>query len=417
MVGDCGLFGIYGHKNAADLAYLGLYSLQHRGQESAGIVVGDHKTLRQHKGLGLVTDVFSDPATLKDLAGDLAVGHTRYSTTGSPLPANIQPLLVNCKGGPLAIAHNGNLVNSNALRHKLEQEGSLFQTTVDSEVIIHLTARSQREVLLQRMIEALRQVRGAYSILAITKDKIIAVRDPHGFRPLCLGKLGDAWVVASESCALDIIGGKYCRDVEPGEIVILSEDGLSSIKPFGSHRYAFCIFEYIYFSRPDSKVFGENVDKARRRLGRQLAVEHPAQADIVISVPDSSNTAALGYSESSGIKFELGLIRNHYIGRTFIEPRSEIRDIMVRIKFNPVSGLLKGKSVVVVEDSIVRGTTMRNLAGLIREAGAKEVHVRVSCPPLRFPCYYGIDFQTKDELIASSKTVEQIRNFLQVITT
>jgi len=416
-VGDCGLFGIYGHKNAADLAYLGLYSLQHRGQESAGIVVGDHKTLRQHKGLGLVTDVFSDPATLKDLAGDLAVGHTRYSTTGSPLPANIQPLLVNCKGGPLAIAHNGNLVNSNALRHKLEQEGSLFQTTVDSEVIIHLTARSQREVLLQRMIEALRQVRGAYSILAITKDKIIAVRDPHGFRPLCLGKLGDAWVVASESCALDIIGGKYCRDVEPGEIVILSEDGLSSIKPFGSHRYAFCIFEYIYFSRPDSKVFGENVDKARRRLGRQLAVEHPAQADIVISVPDSSNTAALGYSESSGIKFELGLIRNHYIGRTFIEPRSEIRDIMVRIKFNPVSGLLKGKSVVVVEDSIVRGTTMRNLAGLIREAGAKEVHVRVSCPPLRFPCYYGIDFQTKDELIASSKTVEQIRNFLQVITT
>jgi len=413
-VGDCGLFGIYGHKNAADLAYLGLYSLQHRGQESAGIVVGDHKTLRQHKGLGLVTDVFSDPATLKDLAGDLAVGHTRYSTTGSPLPANIQPLLVNCKGGPLAIAHNGNLVNSNALRHKLEQEGSLFQTTVDSEVIIHLTARSQREVLLQRMIEALRQVRGAYSILAITKDKIIAVRDPHGFRPLCLGKLGDAWVVASESCALDIIGGKYCRDVEPGEIVILSEDGLSSIKPFGSHRYAFCIFEYIYFSRPDSKVFGENVDKARRRLGRQLAVEHPAQADIVISVPDSSNTAALGYSESSGIKFELGLIRNHYIGRTFIEPRSEIRDIMVRIKFNPVSGLLKGKSVVVVEDSIVRGTTMRNLAGLIREAGAKEVHVRVSCPPLRFPCYYGIDFQTKDELIASSKTVEQIRNFLQV---
>lgn len=413
-MGDCGLFGIYGHKNAADLAYLGLYSLQHRGQESAGIVVGDHKTLRQHKGLGLVTDVFSDPATLKDLAGDLAVGHTRYSTTGSPLPANIQPLLVNCKGGPLAIAHNGNLVNSNALRHKLEQEGSLFQTTVDSEVIIHLTARSQREVLLQRMIEALRQVRGAYSILAITKDKIIAVRDPHGFRPLCLGKLGDAWVVASESCALDIIGGKYCRDVEPGEIVILSEDGLSSIKPFGSHRYAFCIFEYIYFSRPDSKVFGENVDKARRRLGRQLAVEHPAQADIVISVPDSSNTAALGYSESSGIKFELGLIRNHYIGRTFIEPRSEIRDIMVRIKFNPVSGLLKGKSVVVVEDSIVRGTTMRNLAGLIREAGAKEVHVRVSCPPLRFPCYYGIDFQTKDELIASSKTVEQIRNFLQV---
>ncbi|OPX32889.1 MAG: amidophosphoribosyltransferase, partial [Candidatus Latescibacteria bacterium 4484_181] len=274
-MGDCGLFGIYGHKNAADLAYLGLYSLQHRGQESAGIVVGDHKTLRQHKGLGLVTDVFSDPATLKDLAGDLAVGHTRYSTTGSPLPANIQPLLVNCKGGPLAIAHNGNLVNSNALRHKLEQEGSLFQTTVDSEVIIHLTARSQREVLLQRMIEALRQVRGAYSILAITKDKIIAVRDPHGFRPLCLGKLGDAWVVASESCALDIIGGKYCRDVEPGEIVILSEDGLSSIKPFGSHRYAFCIFEYIYFSRPDSKVFGENVDKARRRLGRQLAVEHP----------------------------------------------------------------------------------------------------------------------------------------------
>jgi len=413
-VGDCGLFGIYGHKNAADLAYLGLYSLQHRGQESAGIVVGDHKTLRQHKGLGLVTDVFSDPATLKDLAGDLAVGHTRYSTTGSPLPANIQPLLVNCKGGPLAIAHNGNLVNSNALRHNLEQEGSLFQTTVDSEVIIHLTARSQREVLLQRMIEALRQVRGAYSILAITKDKIIAVRDPHGFRPLCLGKLGDAWVVASESCALDIIGGKYCRDVEPGEIVILSEDGLSSIKPFGSHRYAFCIFEYIYFSRPDSKVFGENVDKARRRLGRQLAVEHPAQADIVISVPDSSNTAALGYSESSGIKFELGLIRNHYIGRTFIEPRSEIRDIMVRIKFNPVSGLLKGKSVVVVEDSIVRGTTMRNLAGLIREVGAKEVHVRVSCPPLRFPCYYGIDFQTKDELIASSKTVEQIRNFLQV---
>lgn len=411
---DCGLFGIYGHKNAAELAYLGLYSLQHRGQESAGIVVSDHKILRQHKGMGLVTDVFSDSATLRKLVGNLAVGHTRYSTTGSPLPGNIQPLLVNCKDGPLAVAHNGNLVNANALRYRMEQEGSLFQTSMDSETIVHLTARSQKKTLLERMIEALAQVKGAYSILAMTRDKIIAMRDPYGFRPLCLGRLGDTWLVSSESCALDIIGGEYFRDVEPGEIVILSEDGLSSLKPFDSSRQAFCIFEYIYFSRPDSKIFAKDVDKARRGLGKELAVEHPAQADIIISVPDSSNTAALGYSETSGINFELGLIRNHYIGRTFIEPRSEIRDLMVRIKFNPVAGVLKGKRVVVVEDSIVRGTTMRNLAGLIRQAGAREIHVRVSCPPLRFPCYYGIDFQTKHELIASSKTVEQIRKFLKV---
>ena len=413
---ECGIFGIYGHKNAAELTYLGLYSLQHRGQESAGIVSGDGKTLRQHKGLGLVADVFSDPSTVKGLTGHLAVGHNRYSTTGSTLSVNVQPLLVNCKDGPLAIAHNGNLVNSAQLRRRMEQEGSLFQTTMDSEIIVHLVAKSQKPTELERIIEALGQVRGAYSVLLATRNEIIGARDPRGFRPFCLGKLGDAWIVTSESCALDIVGAHYVRDVEPGEVVVINKDGLRSIKPFESSKYSFCIFEYIYLSRPDSRIFGDNVDKTRRRLGRHLAIEHPAEADIVIAVPDSSNTAALGYSETSGLKFELGLIRNHYIGRTFIEPSQKIRELMVRIKFNPVSGVLKGKRVVVVEDSIVRGTTLRNLTRLIRQAGASEVHVRVSCPPLRFPCFYGIDFQTSRELIASSHTVEEIRKHLDVDT-
>jgi amidophosphoribosyltransferase len=410
----CGVFGIFGRANAAELTYFGLHALQHRGQESAGIVTSDGIQLHARKGLGEIGNVFPAPDSLSDLPGSMAIGHTRYSTTGANSAANIQPLIIAFRGSSLAVGHNGNLTNSLALKSYLEKGGAIFQTTSDSELFLHLAARSDKSTWVEMISEALPQAEGAYSALFIHRDGIVAARDPQGFRPLALGRLGDAWVVASETCAFDIIGARYERDVEPGEVIEITAAGPRSLWPHKEVKPAFCIFEFIYFSRPDSKIFGENVDKVRRRLGRQLAKEQPVDADIVISVPDSSNTAALGYSEQSGIRFEIGLIRNHYVGRTFIAPAQQIRDLDVRIKFNPVAGVLEGKRVCVVDDSIVRGTTSKKLAQMLYDAGAKEVHFRISAPPIVSPCFYGIDMPTKAELIGSHKSVEEIRAYLGV---
>jgi amidophosphoribosyltransferase len=408
----CGLFGIYGDAHAAEKAYLGLYALQHRGQESAGIAATDGKRIALHKGMGLVSGVFSDPTVISRLPGHAAIGHNRYSTTGSSNVLNAQPLAVEFKRGQLAAAHNGNLVNAAELRAEMEEEGSIFQTSCDSEVVLHLIARSKQSPLEVMVEQALSKVVGAYCFLFLSKDQLIAARDPLGWRPLCIGRLGDAHVVASESCALDILGAEYVRGVEPGEMVILDSGGVSVRQLPPSPRKAMCIFEYIYIARPDSRIFGHMADKIRRKFGRRLAEEHPAHADIVIGVPDSANTAALGYAEASYIRFEIGLIRSHYVGRTFIAPHQHERDLKVHLKFNPITGVLKGKRVVVVEDSIVRGTTLRQLIRLIRKAGAKEVHVRVGSPPIQFPCFYGVDMSTRKELIASSQTVDEIRDFI-----
>ncbi|MFH2055483.1 MAG: amidophosphoribosyltransferase [bacterium] len=413
---ECGLFGIFGDKRAAEFTYLGLYSLQHRGQEAAGIVSSDGDHMFERRGLGEVSHVFADPESLQPLIGDRAIGHNRYSTTGASALRNVQPMVINYKSERLAAAHNGNLTNSEQLRTRLEKAGAIFQSTSDTEEILHLMARSRKQDLPAVIADALRQVRGAYSILFLTNSELVAARDPRGFRPLAIGKRRGAWIVASETCAFDIIGAKYIRDVEPGEIIRITKDGLESHHLLKQATPAPCIFEYIYFSRPDSKIFGENVDKVRRRLGRRLAREHPVEADLVMSVPDSSNTATLGYSEESGIRFEIGLIRNHYVGRTFIDPDQQIRDLDVKVKFNAVRGVLQGKRVVVVDDSIVRGTTMKKLIKMIREAGAKEIHLRISSPPIISPCFYGIDMPTKKELIASSHTVEQTRKALGVDT-
>ncbi len=408
----CGLFGVFGVPNASKLTYLGLYALQHRGQEGSGIVSSDGETIYHYKGMGLVNDVFKSPEILSNLKGNRAIGHNRYSTTGSSALLNTQPILITYKDGQLAVAHNGNLTNAFTLRSKMERKGSIFQSTSDSEIILHLVAQSTKPNLVGKITEALSKVQGAYSLLFLDQSQLIAARDPKGFRPLALGRLGKAWVVASETCAFDLVGAKYVRDVYPGEILSISSKGLKSISPFSKQKHAFCVFEFIYFARPDSKIFGENVDKIRRRLGRKLAEEQPAKADIVISVPDSSNTATIGYSEGSGIKSEIGLIRNHYIGRTFIHPDQRIRDFDAKIKYNPVKGVLKNKRVVIVDDSIVRGTTSKKLVKMIKKAGAKEVHFRVSSPPLKSPCFYGIDMPTKKELIGSNKSVEQIRKHL-----
>jgi amidophosphoribosyltransferase len=411
----CGVFAIFGHPRAADLTYLGLYALQHRGQESAGIVSSDGQQTYRHVGLGLVADVFSDPKHLRGLKGHLAIGHNRYSTTGSNLISNAQPLAIKYHGGPLAVGHNGNLINSLILRTKLEAEGSIFQSTTDSEVILHLIARSRQIGLVQQIREALLQVEGAYSLVFLAKDRIVAVRDPRGFRPLCIGSKSGAVVVASESCALDLIEADYVRDVEPGEIIEIDAGGLRSSFLPPADRVTQCIFEFIYFSRPDSRIFGEYVDKTRRKLGRALAQEKPTPgADVVIAVPDSSNTAALGYARESGLPYELGLIRNHYIGRTFIHPTPAMRDFNVRIKFNTVGGVLRGKKVVVVDDSIVRGTTLKKLTRMIRQAGAAQVHLRISSPPVRYPCFFGMDFGRREELVAAFRDVDQIREFLDV---
>jgi amidophosphoribosyltransferase len=415
MVHDkCGVFGVFKHARAAELAYLGLYSLQHRGQESAGIVSSDDGVFYLHKAMGGVSEVFSRPETIDKLKGNVAIGHNRYSTTGASSLINIQPFLITNRSSNLAVAHNGNLTNALSLKNNLDSKGSIFQTTSDTEVILHLAAVSKKKTRLDRICDALSKCKGAFSLVFLTEDSLVAARDPQGFRPLALGKLGSTWVVASETCAFDIIGAKYVRDIEPGEVLEISDRGLKSTVPVKSTRHAFCIFEYIYFARPDSKVFGENVDKVRRRLGRLLAEEHPVDADIVIGIPDSANTATLGFSEASGIKYEIGLIRNHYVGRTFIDPHQRIRDLDVKLKFNPVRGVLAGKRVVVVDDSIVRGTTSKKLVKMIREAGAKEIHFRVSSPPIISPCFFGIDMPTRKELIGANMTVAQIEKYLEV---
>jgi amidophosphoribosyltransferase len=410
----CGIFGVYGHADAARLTGLGLNALQHRGEESCGIAVGDGKTIEVYKGLGQVSDVFDRPEIFDQLEGHLAIGHNRYSTTGGDSGTNVQPFVAECRGH-IAVAHNGNLINTTSLREEMQEGGAIFQTSTDSEVILHLIAKSQSTSIGDRVMDALSKLKGAYSLIMSTERHLIAARDPHGFRPLCLGQLGDAWIIASESCALDIINARYIRDIEPGELVIIDENGLRTcFQEEQAEKRAHCIFEFVYFSRPDSMIFGDNVDKTRRKFGRQLAIEHPADADIVIAVPDSSNTAALGYADQSGLRFELGLIRNHYVGRTFITPRQDTRAARVRLKYNPIRGVLRGKRVVIVEDSIVRGTTLKHLGRMIREAGARQIHVRVSCPPIISPCFYGIDFQTEKELIANEKSVEQIREHLGV---
>jgi amidophosphoribosyltransferase len=404
----CGLFGIYGHPEAARLTYLGLYAQQHRGQESAGIVASDGQKLRLEKAMGLVNDVFDD-ARLDALVGDKAMGHVRYSTAGDTVAANAQPILIECHRGPIALGHNGNIVNASILRQELEAAGSIFQSTSDTEVVLHLYARSHRETLEDAIAASLSKVMGAFSLLFLTKDALVAARDPWGFRPLVIGKLEGATIVASETCALDLIDAEYVREVAPGELIVIDRDGMRSFHPFPPEPVRQCVFEHIYFARPDSEVFGRNVLGTRQRLGRQLAREAPADADIVVPVPDSGMGAALGYSEESGLPFQWGLIRNHYVGRTFIEPKQSIRSFGVKIKLNPVRSVLEGKRVVLIDDSIVRGTTSRKIVGMVREAGAREVHMRISSPPTTGPCYYGIDTPLKTELIASSHSTEEIR--------
>ena len=408
---ECGVVGVYGHPEAATLAYLSLYALQHRGQESAGIVASNGEALISHRGMGHVADIFQYDI-LARLRGHLAIGHNRYSTSGSTVLKNCQPFVVSWAHGALAIAHNGNLVNADELRAKLEARGAIFQSTVDSEVIVHLIARSAETTLLERIIDALSQVRGAYSLVFMTEDRVIAARDPAGFRPLVLGRVGDAVVIASETCALDLVDARLEREIDPGEIVIVSERGVDSVRPFPASESHHCVFEYVYFARPDSEVFGRNVYEARKELGRQLARESGVPADIVIPVPDSGVPAAIGYAEEAGLPFEMGLIRNHYVGRTFIEPSSSIRNFGVKVKLNALREVLAGKRVIVVDDSIVRGTTSRKLVHMIRQAGAREVHVRISSPPTTHPCFYGIDTPTREELIASSHGVGDIQQYL-----
>ncbi|MEE9203522.1 MAG: amidophosphoribosyltransferase [Nitrospirales bacterium] len=409
---ECAVFGICGHREAANLTYLGLYALQHRGQEGSGIVSSNGEEFFHEKGMGLVADIYTKPV-LKRLPGQMAIGHNRYSTAGESSLKNVQPLIVNFAFGNLALAHNGNLINASMLRSELEAYGAIFQSTADSEVIIHLIAHSRAETLLARVIDALSQVRGAFSVAILTDDSLIAARDPYGFRPLSLGHLKDSWIVASETCAFDLIGAEYAREIKPGELVVLNSEGVTSYSPFAKTRPAMCVFEYVYFSRPDSKIFGgKAVYLTRKELGRQLAREAWVGADIVIPVPDSGVPAAMGYSEGSGIPFETGLIRNHYVGRTFIEPEQSIRHFGVKIKLNAISEVLEGKRVVVVDDSIVRGTTSRKIVKMIRQAGAREVHMRISSPSIVSPCFYGIDTPTKKELIGSSHTIQETRKYI-----
>ena len=412
---ECGVVGIYGHPEAANLAYLSLYALQHRGQESAGITSSNGQTLLTHKGMGLVADVF-DEKLIRRLEGPSAIGQNRYSTAGSTAIKNSQPLLAKYTHGSLAIAHNGNLVNAEELRARLEAGGSIFQSTVDTEVILHLIAASQAPTSIDRIIDALGQVRGAYSLVFLSEDHMVAARDPHGFRPLVLGRLKHSghpgYVVASETCALDLIGAQYERDVQAGEILLFDAHGMTSHSPFPRKSSAQCVFEHVYFARPDSAIFGQNVYQARKAFGHQLAKESPVPADVVISVPDSGTPAALGYAEESKLPFEMGLIRNHYIGRTFIEPQSSIRHFGVKVKLNALAEVLRGQRVVVVDDSIVRGTTSQKIVKMIRAAGASEVHLRISSPPTTGPCFYGVDTPTRRELIAATHSVEEICRYV-----
>ena len=413
---ECGVFGVFGHPEAANLTYLGLYALQHRGQESAGIVASTGNDLNLHRAMGEVEEIFQ-PGVLSKLKGSSSIGHTRYSTAGDKALLNAQPIMIDCNKGKVAVAHNGNLTNAGEWRRKLEHRGSIFQTNSDTEVIVHLIARSQARNFPAALGDALNQLEGAYSLLVLTAEELYAVRDPRGFRPLALGKLtvpdgSEAWAVASETCAFDLINAQYVREVEPGEMLRISKAGLEPIHFSPPKPHQFCIFEHVYFSRPDSTVFGRSVNESRERLGRLLAREHPAEADMIVPIPDSGVPAAIGFSLESGIPFRMGLIRNHYIGRTFIEPSQAIRNFGVKLKLNPVRNLIAGKRVVLVDDSIVRGTTSRKLVRMVREAGAKEVHMRISCPPTISPCYYGVDTPTREELIASSNTPEEICKYL-----
>jgi amidophosphoribosyltransferase len=407
----CGVFGVFGHPEAAKLAYLGIYALQHRGQESAGIASADGNDLHIYKSLGHVQEIFT-PEAMEHLPGSAAIAHTRYSTAGDNVLINAQPIVIDCNKGKLALGHNGNLTNALELRRKLEHRGSIFQTTSDTEVIVHLIARSSARNLSGAIADALSQVEGAYSLLLLTRDEMYAIRDPRGFRPLILGRIDGAWVAGSESCAFDLIDAEYVREVEPGEMVRISRAGVESIRFAPEKPHQYCVFEHVYFSRPDSVVFGRAVHHSRELLGKLLAREHPVEADLVAPVPDSGVPAAIGYAEESGIPFRMALIRNHYVGRTFIEPDQTIRDFGVKLKLNPVRRMLEGQRVILVDDSIVRGTTSRKIVRLVREAGAAEVHVRISCPPTISPCYYGVDTPRRDELIASHNSTEEIRKFL-----
>ena len=409
---SCGIFGICDHSEAAPLTYFGLYALQHRGQESAGIATIRGDTIIEHKGMGLVSDVF-DMNHLNLLEGRSAVGHVRYSTTGSSVLTNAQPFLVRHRKKSYAVAHNGNIVNAHALKDELEESGSIFQTTMDSEIFLHLFVKNLEYGFEQALVNSVSRLQGAFSFVMLTSlGEIIGIKDPYGFRPLCLGKLNGSYVLASETCAFDLVEAEFVRELDPGEIVIIGPDGVKSIKTSPATRRAFCIFEFIYFARPDSTFYGQNVYLTRKAHGRRLAEEAPVEADFVMPFPDSGTYAALGYSEASGIPFETGMIRNHYVGRTFIQPTQSMRDFGVRIKLNPVKELLKGKDIIIIEDSIIRGTTVRTRVKALRELGVGKVHMRVSGPPHRFPCHYGIDFSTRGELIAASKTVEELREFL-----
>ena len=408
---ECGVFGVFGHEEASKLTYLGLYALQHRGQESAGIVSSDGTELHLHRAMGEVEEIFTPPV-LTSLPGNLAIGHTRYSTAGDKALLNAQPIMIDCNKGKVALGHNGNLTNAAEWRRKLEHKGSIFQTNSDTEVIVHLLARSQARNLSGALGDALNQLEGAYSLLVLTTDELIAVRDPRGFRPLVLGRLGDTWMVASETCAFDLLNAQYLREIEPGEMVRISRSGIESIHFAPEKPRQQCIFEHVYFARPDSIIFGRSVNDSREALGRTLAKEHPVNADIVVPVPDSGVPAAVGFALESGIPFRMGLIRNHYIGRTFIEPSQAIRNFGVKLKLNPVRSLIEGQRIVLVDDSLVRGTTSRKIVRMVREAGATEVHMRISCPPTISPCYYGVDTPTREELIASSNTPEEICKYI-----
>jgi amidophosphoribosyltransferase len=408
----CGIFGICGHPEAAPITYFGLYALQHRGQESAGISVVRDEAIVGHKGMGLVSDVF-DMERLQQLAGSCAVGHVRYSTTGSSVLTNAQPFMVRHRQKSYAVAHNGNIVNAHALKDELEEAGSIFQTTMDSEIFLHLFVKSLQLGFEQALVATVSRLQGAFSFVMLTsRGEVIGIKDPYGFRPLCLGKLNGSYVLASETCAFDLVEAEFVRELDPGEIVIINRDGIKSIKIPHADQRAFCIFEFIYFARPDSTFYGQNVYLTRKAHGRRLAQEAPVEADFVMPFPDSGSYAAIGYSETSGIPFEMGMIRNHYVGRTFIQPTQSMRDFAVRIKLNPVQQLLKGKDIIIIEDSIIRGTTIKTRVKALRELGVGKVHMRVAGPPHRFPCHYGIDFSTRGELIAAQKTVEELRGYL-----
>jgi amidophosphoribosyltransferase len=409
---ECGVFGVFGHPEAARMTYLGLYALQHRGQESCGIVASDGAELRSDRAMGLVSDVY-DTERLDRLPGRAAIGHVRYSTAGEVSIREAQPFLIKCKYGQAAVCHNGNLPSASEDRKTLERDGAIFNSTSDTEVVLHRLARSPAETIYEAIPEVLRETEGAFSMLFLTPDALVAVRDPRGFRPLALGRLGGGWVVASETCAFDLIEARYERDVEPGEMIVIDSDGLHSSRPFPAREHAQCVFEHVYFARPDSLIYGRSVNESRHKMGKRLALEHPADADLVVPVPDSGVSAAIGYAAQSGISFRFGLVRNHYVHRTFIEPRQSIRSFGVRVKLNPVRHLIAGRRVVLIDDSIVRGTTSKKIVRMVREAGAREVHMRISCPPTRSPCYYGVDTPNKEDLIAAQMSVEEIRRYVE----